>query len=96
MKIVVAIYSCVDDDGHGLMMMNVVDGVYDGGGLHVDIHDYCYGGDWDGSDGSTYRFVHHVHYYSLCPHCRIIDVLFHPHVVYAMVNDFVGTMMRWR
>ena len=102
MKIVVAIYSCVnDDDGYGLMMMmNVVgDGVYDnydGEGRHVDIHDYCYGGGWDGSDVSTYQFVHHVHYYSLCPHCRIIDGLFHPHVIYAMVNDFVGRMTNWR
>ena len=97
MKIVVAIYSCVnDDDGYGLMM-NVDDGVYDGEGRHVDIHDYyCYGGGWDGLDGSTYPFVHHVHYYSLCLHCRIIDGLFHPHVVYVMVNNSVGMMTNWR
>ena len=102
MKIVVAIYSCVnDDDGYGLMMTNVDDGVYDGEGRHVDIHDYyCYGGGWDGLDGSTYPFVHHVHYYSCwyCPRCccRIIDGLFHPHVVYVMVNNSVGMMTNWR
>ena len=97
MKIVVAIYSCVNDDGYGLMTNGGVYDYCDGGGRHVDIHDYyCYGDGWDGLDGSTYRFVHHVHYSSLCLRCRIIDVLFHPHVVYAMVNDFVGTMTNWR